>query len=95
MAVQSDCGSTLSYNLTVSNPESSSSLLLTNNSARVPVDGSHTVTIFASNGCPGVAEKFGEWMHRHHYCYINITLSVISTTCVTPSSTAPAAHSKQ
>ena len=69
MAVQSDCGSTLSYNLTVSNPESSSSLLLANNSARVPVDGSYTVTIFASNGCPGVAEEFGEWMHRHHYCH--------------------------
>ena len=85
MAVQSDCGSSLSYNLTVSDTDSSSSLLLTTN-ARVPVDSSdnYTVTIFASNGCPGVAEKIGDWMgtitccilynpfslsDQHHLCY--------------------------
>ena len=64
MAVQSDCGSSLSYNLTVSNTDSSSPLLLTSTNARVAVDSSdnYTVTIFASNGCPGVAEKIGEWM---------------------------------
>ena len=50
MEVQSDCGSNLSYTLSVSNPGS---------------DG-YTVTIFASNGCPGLAEEFGEWMHRHN-----------------------------
>ena len=45
--VQSDCGSSLSYNLTISDTDSSSSLLLTSTNARVPVDGSdnYTVTI--------------------------------------------------
>ena len=60
MAVQSDCGSSLSYNLTVSDTDSSSSLLLTSTNARVAVDGSYTVTIFASNGCPGLAKEIGE-----------------------------------
>ena len=64
MDLQSDCGSSLSYNLTVSDTDSSSPLLLTSTNARVPVDGSdnYTVTIFASNGCPGLAEEIGEWM---------------------------------
>ena len=59
MAVQSDCGSSLSYNLTVSD---TSPLLLTSTNARVAVDSSdnYTVTIFASNGCPGLAEEIGE-----------------------------------
>ena len=61
MAVQSDCGFSLSYNLTVSDNDS---LMTTDTNARVPVDGSdnYTVTIFASNGCPGLAEEIGEWM---------------------------------
>ena len=64
MLVQSDCGSSLSYNITVSDTDSSSPLLLTSTNARVPVDGSdnYTVTIFASNGCPGLAKEIGEWM---------------------------------
>ena len=59
--------------------------------ARVAVDGSdnYIVTIFASNGCPGLAKEIGEWMgtiillhynpfslsNQHHLCYsiINCT----------------------
>ena len=64
MDLQSDCGSSLSYNLTVSDTNSSSSLLLTSTNARVAVDSgdNYTVTIFASNGCPGLAEEIGEWI---------------------------------
>ena len=58
MAVQSDCGSSLSYNLTVSDTDS---VMTADTNARVPVGGNnYTVTIFASNGCPGVAEEIGE-----------------------------------
>ena len=84
MDLQSDCGSSLSYNLTVSDTDSSSSLLLTNTSARVAVDNSdnYTVTIFASNGCPGVAVEIGEWMdtitaailNDHLCCYVRSNL---------------------
>ena len=64
MAVQSDCGSSLSYNLTVSDTDSSSPLLFNSTNARVAVGGSdnYTVTISASNGCPGLAKEIGEWM---------------------------------
>ena len=57
--VQSDCGSSLSYNLTVSDTDS---VMTADTNARVPVDGSdnYTVTIFASNGCPGFAKEIGE-----------------------------------
>ena len=95
MVVQSDCGSSLSYNLTVSDTDSSSTLLFNSTNARVAVDGSdnYTVTIFASNGCPGLAKEIGEWMGTITCCNTILSLSVINTTCVTPSSTV-SVHSK-
>ena len=61
MDPQSDCGLSLSYNLTVSG-DSSSSLLLTSTDARVAVNNSdnYTITISASNGCPGLAVEIGK-----------------------------------
>ena len=45
-----------------SDTDSSSTLLFNSTNARVPVDSSdnYTVTIFASNGCPGLAEEIGK-----------------------------------
>ena len=58
--VQSDCGSSLSYSLIVTNSPPTI-ITTTNNGAIVPINSCYNVTISASNGCPGLAEEIGEW----------------------------------